>query len=178
MRQSSLVEHLESNIVRLERVGHGPPGSPNENCRPLRLVPGWVKVRPELGVGRVAGATYIIDHPRLINNLVGIRTFRLSPFVRIELRRPERRNSSPFLKAGMVVQLLKSCVMILRSETGRLVVAVAPELIPVASSVRDVDQRQQAVSMIQNSSIGETAAQEFSGGKRFGCCTLLTASDV
>jgi hypothetical protein len=51
--------------------------------------------------------------------------------------------------------------MILRSETGRLVVAVAPELIPVASSVRDVDQPQQAVSMIQNSCIGETAAQNF-----------------
>lgn len=44
--------------------------------------------------------------------------------------------------------------MILRSETGRLVAAAAPELSPVASSVGDVDQRQQAVSMIQNSSIG------------------------
>jgi hypothetical protein len=49
--------------------------------------------------------------------------------------------------------------MILRSETGRLVVAVAPELSPVASSERDVDQHQQAVSMIQNSSIGETATE-------------------
>jgi hypothetical protein len=45
--------------------------------------------------------------------------------------------------------------MILRSETGRLVAAVAPELSPAASSARDVDQRQQAVSMIQNSSVGK-----------------------
>lgn len=44
--------------------------------------------------------------------------------------------------------------MILRSETGRLVAMVAPELSPAASFARDVDQRQQAVSMIQNSSIG------------------------
>ena len=54
----------------------------------------------------------------------------------------------------MAVDLLRTCVMILRSETGRLVAAVAPELSPAASSLRDVDQRQEAVSMIQNSSIG------------------------
>lgn len=44
--------------------------------------------------------------------------------------------------------------MILRSETGQLVAAVAPELSLAAPSERDVDQRKPAVSMIQNSSIG------------------------
>lgn len=44
--------------------------------------------------------------------------------------------------------------MILRSKTGRLVTAVAPELSPAASFVGDVDQRQRAVLMIQNSTTG------------------------
>lgn len=44
--------------------------------------------------------------------------------------------------------------MILRSETGRLVGAAAPELYRVASSSRDADQDASAVSKIQNSSMG------------------------
>ena len=80
--------------------------------------------------------------------------FELSPFVRMGVPPGDGQNVAPFSGAGMVVDLLRTCVMILRSETGRLVAAVAPELSPAASSAGDVDQRQQAVSMIQNSSIG------------------------
>src|SRR5919202_3874258 len=84
----------------------------------------------------------------LTAKLFPLRRFGLFPFVRIGVRGWDRREIAPFPRAGMVVDLLRSCVMILRFETGRLVAALAPELSPAASSVGDVDQRQQAVSMI------------------------------
>ena len=80
--------------------------------------------------------------------------FGLSLFLRAKCDRWQTGVAGGYSEGEMALQLLKSCVMILRSKTGRLVTAVAPELSPAASSVRDVDQRQQAVLMIQNSCIG------------------------
>ena len=67
--------------------------------------------------------------------------------------------------------------MIRRFETAELIGLAAPEHIwqlpPYGMSISS-----KAVSEIQNSSTGWNLRPNFLGEKRFGYCTLLTASDV
>jgi hypothetical protein len=71
--------------------------------------------------------------------------------ISIQLR-AEWKNAS-FSSTEMVAQLLRTCVMILRTETARLVGAGSPGF-KLAATLLDVDQRKPAVSTIKNSSTG------------------------